>query len=112
MNFQNIRALAMLSICAIMALVGVYMIVVGITHLAEDGTDEHAELAIVGLGHIQGNQHLIIVGIGTLILGVAAKLLWKIDLVNMVRRGKDKLVHSATETGRRVAKMMREKDLR
>jgi len=111
-DILKIRTIGMFTVIGLMVLVGLYMIADGMMHLVEGASDSHAELALLSVGKITGNQHLIIVGIGTILLGIAAKLLWKIDIKRTFVRAKDGIKHYATPTGKKIARMMREKNLR
>jgi hypothetical protein len=115
MNLPKVKAVAMFVVCGLMMIMGAYLTVFeGVLHEVGGDKETHAELSIMHLGHIEGNQRLIIMAFGMLLIFMAAKFMWKIDVVQTFKKHANnvsKLTHYVTESGKEIARRMRSKDL-
>ena len=109
MNLFKIKTLIMFGICIAMILMGSYMVYEGMLHQVEGDTESHVEVSILHLGHVTGNQRIGIMAFGMLLIFMAMKFLWKIDLRAIMKRGHrwNEITHRITDTGKRIAERIK-----
>ena len=113
MSIFEPRTIFMFVICALMFGLGAYMVYDRIHGIAGGGSESHAELALLHLGKVSGSEHLVVVAFGVLLMFLSAKFIWKIDVRKVINRHKARamgLTHQITDTGRKIAALMRSKD--
>lgn len=112
MNLARVKTVIMLSVCVAMMIMGGYMIYEGMFHV-EDVEGGHTSLEILSIGKITGNQRMMIVAFGMLMIFLAAKFLWRIDIKEAFKHPSStfkNIKHYVTKSGKEIARRIREKD--
>lgn len=112
MNLAKVKTVVMLCVCVSMMAMGLYMIFEGMFHVS-DVEGGHTSVEIVSIGKITGNQRIMIVAFGMLMIFLSAKFLWRIDITGALKRPTSTLKsikHYITKSGKEIARRMREKD--
>jgi hypothetical protein len=110
LNLDKVKNILMLIVCGSMMIMGFYMIYEGMLHEVGGETESHAEVSLLHLGKVTGNQRIIIMAFGMLLIFLSAKFLWRIDIKKTLKKGKVGLFHYATPIGKEIARRMRLKD--
>ena len=108
MTLSRIKNIFMLVVCASMLAMGFYMIFEGMFHV-DEVEGGHTSVEILSIGKITGNQRIMIVAFGMLLIFFSAKFLWRIDIKETLRKG-SRFKHYISDAGKEIAKRMRAKD--
>jgi uncharacterized membrane protein YjgN (DUF898 family) len=104
----KIKTVIMFIVSTSMMILGSYMIYEGMIHEVGGDAESHAEVAIMHMGKVSGSERIIIMAFGMLLIFMAAKFMWRINLRDVLKRGRKfkDITHYVTDTGREIARRM------